>query len=581
MRRMLISTQRSWFLTGVLVITLGACKTLTTGPARVTSTTGGYAQSYMVAAAHPLASEAGLEMLRDGGSAADAAIAAQMVLSLVEPQSSGIGGGGFLLHYNAKSGAIESFDGRETAPKSAHPRMFLKADGKPKKFFNAAVGGSAVGVPGLVRMLEMVHREHGKLPWAHLYGPAIRLAEKGFPLSPRLANQLSREKYLRETPAALGYFYHPSGATKPAGTVLKNRTFAKTMRQIAEGGADAFYKGPIAQSIVLAVRGSKRNQGGMTLTDLANYRAVKRKPVCATYRAKLVCGMGPPSSGGLTILQILGLLSGFDLKNMTPASLEAVHLVGEASALAFADRNTYIGDSDFVSVPADGMIDAGYLNRRAQQINISRAGGRRKAGNPNVPGALLLSPHEGYEGPATTHLSVIDANGSAVSMTSSVENAFGSRQMASGFILNNQLTDFSFRPTRNGRDVANRAAAGKRPRSSMSPTLVFNEDDTLMMAVGSPGGSRIIGYVTKTLVGVIDWGLSMQDAINLPNFLNRNRGLEIEKNSRLETLRPELEALGHKVKAFKWHSGLHGVRVTPKGLEGGADKRREGIALGD
>ena len=249
--------------------------------------------------------------------------------------------------------------------------------------------------------------------------------------------------------------------------------------------------------------------------------------------------------------------------------------------MAIADRNTYIGDSDFVSVPADGMIDAGYLIRRAQKINISRAGGRRKAGNPNVPGALLLSPHEGYEGPSTTHLSVIDANGSAVSMTSSVENSFGSRQMASGFILNNQLTDFSFRPTRNGHDVANRAAAGKRPRSSMSPTLVFNEDGTLMMAVGSPGGSRIIGYVTKTLVGVIDWGLSMQDAINLPNFLNRNRGLEIEKNSRLETLRPELEALGHKVKTFKWHSGLHGVRVTPKGLEGGADKRREGIALGD
>ena len=565
----------------MLLITLGACKFLPLGPARVATTTNGYAQSYMIAAAHPLASRAGLEILRNGGSAADAAIAAQMVLSLVEPQSSGIGGGAFLLHYNAKSGVTESFDGRETAPKSAHPKMFLMANGKPKKFLDAVVGGSAVGVPGLVRMLEMVHREHGILPWADLFGPAIQLAEKGFPLSPRLAGQLSREQYLRKTPAALGYFYHPNGATKPAGTTRKNPAFAATMRQIAEGGADAFYNGSIAQSIVLAVRDAKPNKGGMTLKDLANYRAVKRKPVCAAYRAKRVCGMGPPSSGGLTTLQILGLLSGFDLKNMTPASLEAVHLVGEASALAFADRNAYIADSDFMRVPVDEMIDEEYLNRRAQKINIRRAGSRRKAGKPNVAGALPLSPHEGYEGPSTTHLSVIDASGSAVSMTSSVENAFGSRQMASGFILNNQLTDFSFHPTQNGREVANRATPGKRPRSSMSPTLVFNEDGSLMMAIGSPGGSRIIGYVTKTLVGVIDWGLSIQEAIDLPNFLSRNRGLEIEKDSRLETLRPGLETLGHKVKAFKWHSGLQGIRVTPKGLEGGADKRREGIALGD
>ncbi len=581
MRLMLPSSQWSWVILGMLPITLGACKTLPTGPARVASATDGYAESYMIAAAHPLASKAGLEILRDGGSAADAAIAAQMVLSLVEPQSSGLGGGAFLLHYNAKSGATESFDGRETAPKSAHPDMFLMVNGKPKKFFDAVVGGSAVGVPGLIRMLEMVHREHGNLPWANLFGPAIRLAEKGFPLSPRLADQLSREKYLRRTPAALGYFYHPSGATKPAGTILKNRAFAATMRRIAKGGADAFYNGPIAQSIVRAVRDARRNRGGMTLKDLANYRAVKRKPVCATYRAKLVCGMGPPSSGGLTTLQILGMLSSFDLKNMTPASLESVHLVGEAGALAFADRNTFIGDSDFVRVPAKEMIDGQYLNRRAQKINIRRAGGRRRAGKPNVPSALRLSPHEGFEGPSTTHLSVIDATGSAVSMTSSVENAFGSRQMASGFILNNQLTDFSFRPTQNGRDVANRATADKRPRSSMSPTLVFNEDGTLMMAVGSPGGSRIIGYVTKTLVGVIDWGLSIQEAIDLPNFLSRNRGLEIEKGSDLEALRPGLEALGHKVKTLKWRSGLQGIRITPKGLEGGADKRREGVALGD
>ena len=562
-------------------MTLEACNTPPAGPARIASPTDGYAQNYMIAAAHPLASKAGLEMLRSGGSAADAAIAAQMVLSLVEPQSSGIGGGAFLLHYNAKSGVTESFDGRETAPKSAHPKMFLMANGKPKKIFDAVVGGSAVGVPGLVRMLEMVHQEHGNLPWADLFRPAIRLAEKGFPVSSRLAGQLSREKYLRETPAALGYFYHPDGSNKMAGTILKNPTFAATMRQIAKGGADAFYTGPIAESIVLAVRDAKRNKSGMTLMDLANYRAVKRRPVCANYRTKLVCGMGPPSSGGLTTLQILGLLSGFNMKKITPASLEAIHLLGEAGALAFADRNAYVGDSDFVNVPTQKMIDSGYLKRRAKKINIRRAGGRRRAGEPSIPGAQRLSPHEGYEGLSTTHLSVVDANGNAVSMTSSVENAFGSRQMASGFILNNQLTDFSFRPTQNGYDIANRVTAGKRPRSSMSPTLVFNEDGSLMMAVGSPGGSRIIGYVAKTLVGVIDWGLSTQEAIDLPNFLSRNRGLEIEKNSRLEALRPGMEALGHKVKTLKLHSGLQGIRVTPRGLEGGADKRREGIALGD
>ncbi len=560
---------------------LGACQTAPTGPPTVSSKTGGFAQNYMIAAAHPAASEAGLAMLRRGGSAADAAIAAQMVLTLVEPQSSGIGGGAFLLHFNAASGAIESFDGRETAPAAAHPRMFLKPDGKPKKFYDAVVGGSAVGVPGLVRMLEMVHREHGKLPWPELFEPAISLAAKGFPLSARLAGQLDREKFLRDTPMAQGYFYHPGRASKQPGAVLKNPALAATLTAIAAGGADAFYNGPIAQDIVLAVRGAKKNRGAMKLSDLAAYKAIKRRPVCAPYRAKLVCGMGPPSSGGLTTLQILGILQNFDMAALKPASTEAVHLVSEAGALAFADRNTYIGDSDFVTVPTKGLIDTRYLAGRAGRISRGKSGGRRKAGNPAAPSAKMHAPQETDKGRSTTHLSVIDADGNAVSMTSSIENAFGSRLMVRGFLLNNQLTDFSFRPRHSGRDVANRAQPGKRPRSSMSPTLVFDENGKVLMAVGSPGGSRIIGYVTKTIIGVLDWKLSMQGAIDLPNFLNRNRDTELEKGSSLENLRPALEARGHKVKTFKWHSGLQGIRVTAAGLEGGADKRREGVAMGD
>jgi len=562
-------------------VMLSACQTTPTGPATVSSKTGGLAQNYMIAAAHPLASEAGLAVLRKGGSAADAAITAQMILSLVEPQSSGIGGGAFLMHFDAADGTIDSYDGRETAPAAAHPRMFLKADGKPKKFYDAVVGGSAVGVPGLVRMLELVHEQHGKLPWADLFEPAINLAKHGFPLSARLAGQLDREKFLRDTPSALGYFYHPSGASKAPGTILKNAALAETLQRIAKGGADAFYKGPLAQEIVLAVRGAAKNRGGMKLSDLAGYKAVKRKPVCANYRGKLVCGMGPPSSGGVTTLQILGILQNFDMAALKPVSAEAVHLISEAGALAFADRNTYIGDSDFVAVPAKGLINAAYLRRRANEISPGKSGGRRKAGNPAAPTAQLLAPQETDKGRSTTHLSVIDAAGNALSMTSSIENAFGSRLMAGGFLLNNQLTDFSFRPSQNGRNVANRAQPGKRPRSSMSPTLVFDENGKILMAVGSPGGSRIIGYVTKTIIGVVDWKLSMQQAIDLPNYLNRNRGTEIEKESALDSLRPALEARGHKVKAFKWHSGLQGIRVTPAGLEGGADKRREGVALGD
>ena len=563
------------------VALLGACEARLEGPPAVSDLKPGFAQKHMIAAAHPLAAKASLTMLRDGGSAVDAAIAAQMVLTLVEPQSSGIGGGAFMVHFNATNGAIDSYDGRETAPASAHPRMFLDTQGKPRGFFDAAVGGTSVGVPGLIRMLEMVHKDHGKLPWHTLFAPAVKLAEGGFLLSKRLAGILERERYLRETPGAQGYLYHLSGATKAPGSVIKNPALADTFRQIASGGARAFYEGAIAKDIVAAVRGAAKNPGGMRLDDLARYRAVKRKPVCGPYRSWLVCGMGPPSSGGVTMLQILGMVQDFDLASMAPASPAAVHIVSEASALAFADRNAYIGDPDFIKVPTTGLLNAGYLRARAKHISLQKSGGRRQPGAPGARTAFTGAAQQTDKGHSTTHLSVIDGDGNALAMTSSIETIFGSRLMARGFLLNNQLTDFSFRPDHRGQPVANHAAPGKRPRSSMSPTLVFDDKGDVVLAIGSPGGSRIIGYVTKAVIGALDWKLSMQDAVDLPNFLSRNRGTEIERGTALEKHRPSLEALGHQVKLISRHSGLQGILKTSKGLQGGADGRREGVAYGD
>ena len=535
---------------------------------------------YMISTANPLATKAGLEMLRVGGSAVDATIAAQMVLSLVEPQSSGIGGGAFLMHFDASRSRVESYDGRETAPHSAHAKMFIK-NGKRMKFMQAAAGGTSVGVPGLVRMLGLAHREHGKLPWRHLFRPAIKLAETGFAISPRLAKLLGREKILRKTPAALGYFYTEGGKNQPIGTLIKNEALAKTLRKIADNGAGIFYQSEIAYDIVDTVRRTNNNPSGMTLDDVVTYQAVKRPPVCSPYRQWQICGMGPPSSGGLSIAQIFGVLEQFDLPAMKPTFVKAVHLVGEAGALAFADRNTYVADGDFIPVPINGMLDQEYLKSRAALISLARAGGKRHPGNPPKPAAFNFAPGDDTKGHSTSHISTIDADGNAVSMTTSIENVFGSRLMTGGFILNNQLTDFSFSPERGGKPVANRAAPGKRPRSSMSPTLVLDKDGLLVMAIGSPGGSRIIGYVAKTLVASLDWGMDMQAAIDLPYFLNRNGALELERGTVLEGLKPEFEKLGHTVKLTSRASGLHGIRVIPGGLQGGADKRREGVALGN
>lgn len=536
----------------------------------MTKKTAATARHHMVVAANPLAAEAGREVLRAGGSAVDAAIAAQMVLGLVEPQSSGLGGGGFLLHYDAGTRSVTSYDGRETAPATATADMFLGPDGEPRPFREAMMGGLAVGVPGLLAMLEAAHAKHGRLPWATLFAPAIRLAENGFAVSPRLHRLVSRARGLDRFAPTAAYFLDGNGAARPAGARLGNPSLAATLRAIAEEGAKAFYKGSIAAELVATVQGASVNPGRMTLSDLASYRTKERAPVCRAYRTWKVCGMGPPSSGGVAVLQILGLLEGFDPGALAPDSAKAAHLFAEAGRLAFADRNAFLADSDFVAVPVETLLDAGYLTDRARAISPGRTMEKPAPGLPEVGGL------------STTHLSVVDAEGNAVSMTTSIEQAFGSRLMVRGFLLNNQLTDFSFVATRDGKRVANRVEGGKRPRSSMAPTLVLDEEGRLVAVLGSPGGSRIIGYVARAVVALLDGNLDPQAAAALPHVQNRGRATEVETGTAAEALTPALEALGHEVKARSMTSGLHIIRRTPAGvLQGGADPRREGAALGD
>ena len=534
----------------------------------------------MIAAAHPAAAEAGARILAAGGAAIDAAIAAQMVLGLVEPQSSGIGGGGFLLHYDAARDSVESFDGRETAPAAVDETLFLAADGMPRPWPEAAAGGLSVGVPGVVRMLAQAHRAHGQTPWAQLFEPAAALAERGFAISPRLARMIEKNPDLARFQDTRAYFFHPDGSPRRAGETLVNPAYAETMRAIAQAGADALHEGPIATEIVTAVQDDPVNPGSLALTDLADYRAKARPPVCGDYRRHRVCSMGPPSSGGITLLQILGLLERFDLAALTPGLVESVHLISEASRLAFADRNRYLADSDFVPVPVAGLLDPGYLRRRALLIDPDRAIGEAAAGAPPGSEGLARADAAAPEFASTSHLSVVDSRGNALSFTTSVERAFGSRLMAAGFLLNNQLTDFSFAPTGEHGPVANRVQPGKRPRSSMTPTLIFDEAGRLVATLGSPGGSRIIGFVAQSVIALLDWGLDAQAALSLPRHVNRNGATELEADTALERLAPALEALGHEVRIRPLVSGLHAIRRVDGVLEGGADPRREGIALG-
>ncbi|MBI1245208.1 MAG: gamma-glutamyltransferase [Alphaproteobacteria bacterium] len=540
------------------------------------------AERQMVVAANPIAADAGRQILRQGGSALDAAIAMQMVLTLVEPQSSGIGGGAFLVHYNAETRKIEAYDGRETAPSDAKPGMFLDKDGKPQPFAQAAMGGHAVGVPGLVAMLALAHDDHGRLPWPRLFEPAMRLATDGFAISPRLAQLVAETPQLKEFAATREYFYDADGNPKPAGTRLVNPQLAETLRIIANGSAPAFYTGGLARAMVRAVA-ENGTPGPLSLDDLKNYRAAKRAPVCAAYRVYKVCGMGPPSSGGIAIAQILGMVERFDLRQTSANSLPAIHTLLEAERLAFADRARYVADGDFEQVPVAKLIDRKYLALRSKLIDANKSMGKAEPGR--FQRAALRAPDTSSEIPATTHMVVVDAAGNAVSMTSSVEQAFGSRVFVRGFLLNNHMTDFALRPSDGEIPNINRIEPGKRPRSSMSPTIVLDRENRLVLAIGSPGGPRIIPYVAQAIVGVLDWGLDVQKAVALPHAVNLNGVSELERDTPLAALAPELRALGHEVAIVPETSGLHAIQVVRRQgraqLLGGADPRREGEALGD
>ncbi len=538
-------------------------------------------ENYMVTAANPYAARAGLEILRHGGNAVDAAITTQLVLNLVEPQSSGIGGGGFLLFYDRQNNELYAYDGRETAPAAADPHMFLDDHGSPIPFFQAAVGGLAVGVPGLLRMLELVHEDHGHLPWKNLFQPAIKMADKGFLVSPRLNSLITQDQHLRTFPATKRYFYGASNQPHQIGFRLHNPEFASTLRGIANNGISEFYHGQIAKEIINTVKGSFPNPGRLSLSDLAMYKAIRRIPLCAPYRTWSVCGVPPPTSGGVTTLQILGLLETFDITKASPNSADAVHLFAEASKLAFADRAHYLADPDFVDIPVTELIDKSYLRNRAENINHKRS---MKTAEPGLVGSHIkdaATPPQKREGESTSHITIVDRKGNVLTMTTSIENAFGSRLMVSGFLLNNQLTDFSFVPNIDGRIVANRVEPRKRPRSSMAPTIVFDKSNRPIMALGSPGGSTIIAYVAKTVVAVLDWKLGIQEAINLPHYANLNGPLILEKGTAITALEPDLNKLGHTVILRPLNSGIHAILIDDNGLTGGADPRREGIALGD
>ncbi|MFN3233439.1 MAG: gamma-glutamyltransferase [Alphaproteobacteria bacterium] len=540
-------------------------------------------RTHMVATANPHATDAGLEILRRGGSAVDAVIAIQLVLTLVEPQSSGIGGGAFLVLHDAAEDKVLAYDGRETAPADIDHTLWLNAEGDPHSKGDMMPGGRSVGVPGVIRMFELAHEMHGKLPWADLFAPAMTLATEGFEVSPRLNLLLGRDKHLKRFPATTAHYFTAEGEPLPVGHVLKNPAFAETLAAIA-ADPDSFYQGPIAEDIIAAVQNAPVNPGALNLSDMAAYEPKVRDAVCGTYRAQKVCGMPPPSSGGVAILQILKILEGFDMAENAPISAASANLFSEAARLAYADRAKWLADSDVVPVPVAGLISDDYLGDRRSLVTPGEIMTDAPAGSP--PGVeQAFTAAEPGEVPATTHYSVVDQWGNVAAMTSSVENAFGSRLMVRGFLLNNQLTDFTFAPEEDGAPVANRPGPRKRPLSSMSPTLVFDEEGRPIMTLGSPGGPLIISFVAKTLVGLLDWGLTMQQAIELPNYIFFGDSLIIERDSALWDVQADLEAMGYQLRPAGLTSGLQGIVIhhDDKGrwLEGGADPRREGTVAGD
>lgn len=561
----------------LLAFALAACAASSGSPQVGDSAPRGQA---MVTAANPHAVEAALEILRAGGSAVDAAIAAEMVLGLVEPQSSGIGGGGFLLFYNGRSENITAYDGRERAPAGATPNMFLDARGQPMARLDAIASGRSTGAPSLVAMLKLAHDDHGRLPWARLFEPAIRLAENGFAVSPRLARLIAaggERGRLRADFAARAYFFDQAGAPRPVGYILRNPEYAATLRAIAEQGPRALSEGPIADAIVAAARRDPR-RGTLTHEDLRAVAPRRLEPVCGAYRVYRACTMGPPSSGAAT-LQILGLYERARPNPQGPQSADDWSAFLWASRLAYADRDHYVADDQFVPVPTQEMIAPAYLDERARLIDVARA---PRATPPGAPAGQELFERWGRDegdDAGTTHLSIVDAWGNAVALTATVESAFGSQRMAAGFFLNNQITDFSFEPTLNGRPVANAVAAGKAPRSSMTPMIVTDEDGDLVLVIGSPGGSSIVGYVARTTIGILDWNLTPQQAIDLSNATARSSPVAIESARLPAGVQDALTARGWAFRDVSGleESGLHAILVTRDGLVGAADPRREGV----
>ena len=538
------------------------------------------AQEFMVSAANPLAVKAGYNVLKNGGNAADALVAVQTILGLVEPQSSGLGGGGFLVYYDAQAKKLTTFDFRETAPLAATPELFQDAQGKPLKFYDAVVGGRSVGTPGTVKLLDTVHQKYGNQDWAQLLNPAIKLASNGFNVSERLASAIANDKErLARYPDTKAYFFTSEGEPLAEGTLLKNQAYAETLKLIAKERSDGFYFGKIAKDIVKKVNNIEDNPGVLSLKDFDIYRVIERDPVCAPYHQYDVCGMGPPSSGALTVGQILGISAHFDLKSMGPNDPTSWQVIGDASRLAFADRGRYMADTDFVPMP-QGLLDKDYLASRAALITKGKALENVSAGSPPWDGKIALADDIAIEFPSTSHITIVDKSGNIISMTTTVENGFGSRVMSNGFLLNNELTDFSFASAKDGYPIANRVEPGKRPRSSMSPTIVM-KDNKPYIAIGSPGGSRIIGYVAQAIIAQLDWGMDIQDAISMPHLVNRFGTFDLEAGTEAEKFKAPLEAMGFKVSIRDLNSGIHGIILNNGKLTGGADPRREGIVLGD
>lgn len=562
--------------------------------------TGSYRQplvkaaKMMVVTPNEDASKTALAILQQGGSATDAAIAAAIMLTLTEPNASGIGGGGFLLHYAAKQQALTSYDGRETAPALIDPKQFLLADQSPMPFALARVTGKAVGTPGLLRLLELAHQKHGKLPWSTLIQPTIDLAQSGFIPSSRLQQLVRQDQYLKNNAAAKAYFFDAQGLPHPPQRPLQNLQLAQALQIIAQQGSQGFYSGKLAQKIVFAVQNDPQ-PGSLQLLDLANYQVKMREVFCGKYLTWQICGMPPPSSGTVTILQILGLLEKKSIHVYPPNSWQAIHLFAEAGKLAYADRDAFMADPDFVKVPSRALLHDSYLQQRAQLIQMQISMPKALAGQPeNLQ--TQYAPDTQTEEWGTSHISIIDQEGNQVALTTSIESQFGSRIWVEGFFLNNQLTDFAFGPSFQGRPVVNRIEPHKRPRSSMAPLIILDQDQQAVMTIGSAGGSNIINFIAKTLLGLLAWDLDLQEAIALPNFGSRNQETELEISFYWDTIAPELLQRGHRLKYVDYPSGTQGIiksstpylrrsapqELTPKSyLFGAADPRRLGLALGE